>query len=190
MKTKRKLYWLAPALLLAASIAEAGGVRMYQNGEVPLASDVAEILGGQQAPRPKMRGIQLDAAFAGARVAQDEMHGAVERSAAIGLPIEFGFNSAEIMPTYRAQLDAIAEGIKMTDGVPVVVEGHTDAHGPEGYNKTLSVQRAEAVKRYLVDQHGIDVAQLVVEGYGEAAPLDASDPYAPANRRVQFRAAN
>lgn len=192
MNMNAKLWWMAPALLLTTTLAQAGGVRMYGQGEIPQASEVADILSGgaPQMRRPKMRGISLDPSFqAETKMDQDLQKIAKPASDAIGLPVEFAFNSSEIAPDYKAQLDAVAEGIKMTNGVSVVVEGHTDAYGPEAYNANLSLLRAEAVREYLVHRHGISVSQLVVKGYGEQSPIEASDPFAPANRRVQFRAA-
>ncbi len=190
MKTKAKISWLAPALLLGCSIAEAGDVRMYHHGEIPQASEVADILSGGTRG-PKMRGISLDAAYSPTKKAGQEVHKLAQPGAeAIGLPVEFAFNSAEIKPNYRTQLDAIAEGIKIAGNIEVMVEGHTDAHGPDAYNEQLSKRRAEAVKRYLVERHGINVSRLIVKGYGEKAPLEHGNPFAAANRRVQFRAAN
>lgn len=187
-----KKLWLLPAMMLGASTVYAGGgVRMYEHGEVPQASEVADILsGGAAMNRPKMRGISLDISSpSDKRMKQDLAAVAKPKDTAIGVPVEFAFNSAEIAPAYKKQLDAVAEGIKMAGGVSVVVEGHTDAHGPDAYNEQLSVKRAEAVRRYLVDNHGIGVKNLVVKGYGESQPLNIDNPFAANNRRVQFRAA-
>ncbi len=65
MNTKAKLWWIAQARLLTTSLAQAGGVRMYGQGEVPQASEVADILSGGSAQmhRPKMRSISLDPSF-------------------------------------------------------------------------------------------------------------------------------
>lgn len=190
MKTTTRISWLAPALLLGCTIAQAGDVRMYNNGEIPQANEVADILSGG-ATRPKMRGISLNTSYSPTKRADQEVQQLAQpKTEAIGVPVEFAFNSAEIMPTYTAQLDAIAEGIKIAGNIKVVVEGHTDAHGPDTYNEQLSEQRAAAVKQYLVTRHGINVSQLTVKGYGEKAPLETGNPFASANRRVQFRAAN
>jgi outer membrane protein OmpA-like peptidoglycan-associated protein len=183
---------LAPALALTATLAEAGGIRMYGAGEIPEASEVAHILGGAQPQmkRPKMRGISLDSAYQHNDKAQQLVDEVIEpKSEVIGLPVEFAFNSAEILPENEPQLDAVAEGIKMTNGVSVVVEGHTDAYGSGNYNERLSLSRADAVKKYLVHKHGISASQLVVRGMGESSPMNTADPFAPENRRVQFRAA-
>lgn len=108
----------------------------------------------------------------------------------IALPVQFAFDSAEILPRARAQLDAMAEGIKLLPpATRVVIEGHTDATGTSQYNLQLSRQRAEAVKRYLVTEHGLDEKQLSTVGFGPARPLDGVDASRPDNRRVQFRGA-
>ena len=192
MYMKGNKLWLIPALLLGTSTVYAGGgVRMYEHGEVPQASEVADILTGgtQMMRRPRTRGISLDSASPGFKGKEKHLATVAEpKDTAIGLPVEFAFNSAEIAPAYRKQLDAVAEGIKMAKGVSVVVEGHTDAHGPEAYNEHLSVKRAEAVRGYLIKQHGIGANMLVIKGYGEYQPINADNPFASKNRRVQFRA--
>ena len=193
MSATARMWWLAPALMLAATLAEAGGgVRMYGAGEIPEASDVAHILSGgaPQMKRPKMRGISLDSAYQHPDKTQELVNEVVEpKSTVVGLPVEFAFNSAKILAQNEPQLDAVAEGIKMTNDVSVVVEGHTDAYGSGRYNEKLSRLRAEAVKNYLVQRHGIRSARLLVKGMGEASPLNPADPFAPENRRVQFLAA-
>ena len=194
MYMKGNKLWLVPALLLGTSTVYAGsGVRMYEHGEVPQASEVADILtGGTQTMwRSRTRGISLDNASPGDKRMKKHLATVAEpKDTAIGLPVEFAFNSAEIAPAYKKQLDAVAEGIKMAKGVSVVVEGHTDAHGPEAYNEHLSVKRAEAVRGYLIKQHGIGANMLVIKGYGEYQPINADNPFASKNRRVQFRAVN
>lgn len=108
----------------------------------------------------------------------------------IALPVQFGFDSADILPRARGQLDAVAQGIKLLPpSHTVLIEGHTDALGDQPYNLQLSRKRAEAVKRYLVGQHGVDAQRLKAVGYGEDRPIDGVDAAAPENRRVQFRGA-
>ena len=195
MNAKTRIWWLAPALVLAASLVEAGGgVRLYGAGEIPEASEVAHILSGgaAQVRRPKMRGISLDSAYQTPDKAKaKELVAEVlePKSTVVGLPVKFAFNSAEILPENESQLDAVAEGIKMTNGLRVVVEGHTDAFGSERYNERLSRLRADAVKRYLVQRHAISASRLVIKGMGEQSPLNPADPFAAENRRVQFLAA-
>jgi outer membrane protein OmpA-like peptidoglycan-associated protein len=193
MNKTARVWLLVPVLLMGSAAVQAGGVRLYAPGEIPESGDVAEILGrgAAQAERPKMRGISLEPVYQ----RPDAVHQSLQRLAepepsVVGLPVRFAFDSAEILPENKPQLDALAEGIRLANVASVVVEGHTDAHGPEHYNLNLSRQRAEAVKQYLVHHHGISASRLVIEGRGQHAPINPADPFAAENRRVQFRAAN
>jgi outer membrane protein OmpA-like peptidoglycan-associated protein len=107
---------------------------------------------------------------------------------ALSLPVQFAFDSADILPHARPQLDALAEGIRLLPAIQaVVIEGHTDAVGSDTYNEQLSQRRAHAVKRYLVSTHAIDPTRLRAVGLGKFAPLPNHNPQSPENRRVQFR---
>ncbi|MSQ58431.1 MAG: OmpA family protein [Betaproteobacteria bacterium] len=109
-------------------------------------------------------------------------------SESIALLVPFQFNSAQIMPDAAPQLDALAEGIKMAGpGLKLIIEGHTDAHGSDQYNLILSFLRASAVKNYLVKVHQIAPENITVVGMGKRMPLNAAEPNAPENRRVEFR---
>ena len=193
---------LVPLILaLAAGAASAQDVRQYHPGDSVDPHDVAAILGQRAsvAPMIKMRSIRLlDEAVAStsespspsATVPQavPAATPARPRASALSLPVQFAFDSADVLPSARKQLDALAEGIRMLPELQsVVIQGHTDAVGSEQYNEQLSQRRAYSVKRYLVASHGIDPARLRAVGMGEYAPLPGSDPFAAENRRVQFR---
>ncbi|MBI3897403.1 MAG: OmpA family protein [Gammaproteobacteria bacterium] len=53
----------------------------------------------------------------------------------------------------------------------------------------LSQRRADTVKSYLMQAHRVPAQTLITVGFGAEALLNGRDPYAPENRRVQFRAA-
>jgi outer membrane protein OmpA-like peptidoglycan-associated protein len=69
----------------------------------------------------------------------------------------------------------------------VRIEGHTDSSGPEEDNLFLSQDRADAVRRYLI-QKGVGKEKLEAIGFGESRPIDTNDtPEGRAiNRRVEF----
>ena len=71
----------------------------------------------------------------------------------------------------------------------LVIEGHSDARGSEEYNRSLSKRRANAVKKYLMENYNIDANKLFVMGLGESQPLSGMTPFSSMNRRVQFRKA-
>jgi outer membrane protein OmpA-like peptidoglycan-associated protein len=66
------------------------------------------------------------------------------------------------------------------------LEGHADSVGPEAFNERLGLARAEAVKRYLAEQHQIAVERIGVVSYGEGKPAasNASREGRAQNRRV------
>jgi len=191
----RRLLLLAHlALALAAGTAMAEEVRLYRSSEAVDPQEVAAIL-DQSSPRPvKMRSLRLlddspqakaapsDAAGGGGSGAQPVA------PASLALPVQFAFDSADILPAARAQLDALAAGIRLLPAKQAVrIEGHTDAAGSDRYNELLSQRRADSVKQYLVTEHGIDAQRLNAVGLGEHSPLAGRDPYAAEQRRVQFR---
>ena len=182
MKIRRPTLVASLLLALCTHAASAQEVRQYLAGDAVDPQDVADILGPTPEPAIKMRSLRLlDGAAAPAATAR-------VRPKALSLPLQFSFDSAQILDSARSQLDALAKGIRLLpEKQAVVIEGHTDAAGGERYNEDLSQRRARAVQQYLVSAHGIDAQRLRVEAKGKHAPLPGLDPYAPENRRVQFR---
>ncbi|HSW20038.1 MAG TPA: OmpA family protein [Ramlibacter sp.] len=192
---------LAIAAALLTPQAKAEKVVVYREGQLVSPQDVAAVLG-------KTRSIQLldDAPAGPAKVSKVAAVARAKTSArasatapiapgesladasALALPVRFAFDSTEIVPGARSQLDALAEGIKLLAPERIVtVEGHTDAAGSDAYNLQLSRARANAVRDYLVQRHGIEAARLKTVAYGETRPIEGSDPNPAVNRRVQFR---
>ena len=105
--------------------------------------------------------------------------------------ITFEFGSAELTSEARGMLDRIADALNNPKlrTLDYRIEGHTDAKGSVPYNQSLSERRAQAVRDYLIAQHGISEHRLAAVGFGKAQPLPnppAASPYAAINRRVQF----
>jgi outer membrane protein OmpA-like peptidoglycan-associated protein len=174
------------AALVASAGASAQEVRVYRQSDRVDPQEVARILNKTEAGaqrKIKFRSIRmLDGSETAEAVAEAAEPGA------LSLPVQFNFDSADLLPSAKPQLDSLAEGIKMLPPDQLVtIEGHTDATGSDTYNDQLSQRRAVAVKKYLVSRHGIDGARLKTVGMGEYVPLNLQDPYAPENRRVQFR---
>jgi outer membrane protein OmpA-like peptidoglycan-associated protein len=175
---------LTALLVCLGSTAAAQGTEMhYRSGERVDPRDVARIL---SAAPIKTRSIRLLDGPGGGGTAPATS--APASPSALSIPVRFAFDSAEILPAARPQLDSIAAGIKMLPAPqPVIIEGHTDSVGAEEYNLDLSKRRAASVKRYLVEVHGIDAGRLKDAGFGEERPIQGMDPAAAENRRVQFR---
>jgi outer membrane protein OmpA-like peptidoglycan-associated protein len=103
--------------------------------------------------------------------------------------VNFAFNSAELTPDARKELDTVAETLTRPNvaKLDIVISGHTDAVGTPEYNQKLSERRAEAARQYLISQHGIDGNRLIAKGYGKSVLLLPTDPANELNRRVSFQ---
>lgn len=102
--------------------------------------------------------------------------------------VNFDFDQDAIRPDAAPVLDEAAAILRDNPDIKIVVEGHTDALGDEQYNLDLSIRRAEAVYRYLVNK-GVDPERMVIEGYGESRPVADNETEAgrAQNRRVELR---
>ena len=105
----------------------------------------------------------------------------------IDLEINFDYNSADISAKSLPSVQALGRALTNPElkGSTFIVAGHTDAAGGEGYNQDLSERRADAIKRYLMQNYGIAPADLVTVGYGKSKLKDPNQPLAEVNRRVQ-----
>ncbi len=100
----------------------------------------------------------------------------------------FDTNKATILKKSNGLLDQVASVMTEHPEIALVqVEGHTDSVGTAEHNKTLSQDRANSVKAYLVKK-GVDDKRLVPVGFGQEKPADTNDTPAGRenNRRVEF----
>lgn len=112
----------------------------------------------------------------------------VDEAVRIDVPIVFDFDSALIRADQRQRLDAVCDAIRTSTVGRLQIIGHTDASGSAAYNANLSRLRADEVKRFLVDDCGIQPERLEAVGVGEEFPANPNDPTADENRRVEFQA--
>lgn len=107
--------------------------------------------------------------------------------------VEFDFDSARIRPESRETLDELGKALsdEKLSGMRFTVRGHTDHIGTEEYNRRLSLDRARAVKGYLVENFGLDPGRIDVQGFGESLPVapPTTDEGRQMNRRVEVLAA-
>ena len=72
----------------------------------------------------------------------------------------------------KAKLDELVAQMKADPkGAYFEIEGHTDNVGDKALNERLGLQRAEAVKKYLYEQHQIPLHRMNVISYGADKPL-------------------
>ncbi len=82
----------------------------------------------------------------------------------------FDFDRAVIKPEGIRALDEMLSKLQGMETEVVVTVGHTDSVGTEAYNQKLSLQRAEAIKAYLVSK-GVAQERVFNEGKGESQPV-------------------
>jgi OOP family OmpA-OmpF porin len=101
--------------------------------------------------------------------------------------VHFDFNKSDIRPDSRPILNQAVEILEENPGVRISVEGYTDAVGSDAYNQQLSLRRADAVFRYLVN-HGITPERMDVIGYGKRRPVadNETETGRAQNRRVEL----
>ena len=99
----------------------------------------------------------------------------------------FDFDKAVLKAEGKAKLDDLVGKVKGINLEVIIAVGHTDAVGADAYNQKLSVQRAEAVKAYLVTK-GIEKNRVYTEGKGEKQPVADNKTAAgrSKNRRVEI----
>ncbi len=102
--------------------------------------------------------------------------------------IFFSKNSYNLTRNSVKELKKVAAILKSNNSLKLTIEGHSDNTGPAEFNKMLSQRRADAVKKFLMD-NGINHARLQSIGYGQDRPVaDNSTPEGRAtNRRVEMK---
>jgi len=102
----------------------------------------------------------------------------------------FKFGAVELPDEAKAKLDQLVTQLKADPkGAYFEIEGHTDNVGTKEVNERVGMERAEAVKRYLYEQHQIPLHRMNVISFGEdkpASPNTTRDGRAQ-NRRVVIR---
>lgn len=86
----------------------------------------------------------------------------------------FATNQSVPVVTFQPQLERIAEFMMNRKTVVIRVEGHTDGVGSADYNLRLSLQRAEAVKAYLI-QRRVAAHRIHTLGFGKSRPIASND---------------
>ncbi len=87
--------------------------------------------------------------------------------------INFAFNSAVLTDGYPSLL-RLAELLNQNADYRVRLEGHADSLGADPYNIDLALERAEAVRDFLV-QNGAQANQVSIESLGEQSPTADND---------------
>ena len=98
----------------------------------------------------------------------------------------FAFDRSELKSSAHAHLGKLAVFLNQYKDRTIVIEGHTDSAGSDGYNFSLSQRRADSVKMYLTGQ-GVASSRIQTSGKGEGSPVaeNTTSTGRQQNRRVE-----
>lgn len=101
----------------------------------------------------------------------------------------FEFNSTQLRESAKVGLMKLGLLMDRNPELYCWIEGHTDLVGGDDFNLKLSIQRAEAVKAYLVKSMRLDATKISTRGFGRSAPLivTGTAEEQAGNRRVEIR---
>jgi len=99
--------------------------------------------------------------------------------------VYFDWDRADINSAAQSVLNEVLGAVE--PGTPISVTGHADRSGPEDYNMSLSLRRADAVREVLING-GLAADAITVSGRGEEEPAvpTADGVREQANRRVEI----
>lgn len=99
------------------------------------------------------------------------------------LKVQFDSGKAIVKDEYKAEIEKAAAVMKQYPSAYMEIQGHTDSSGRAAANNALSQQRADAVRAVLVNEMGVNGANITAKGYGSSQPV--AD-----NKTVEGRAQN
>ena len=179
---------MTTAALLSATLL-AAGCAGFKPGAAPSdpadtrASAAAASAAVMEAQRSALSNAMADTGVSVLRTPDGELQ--------VNVPSDFSFGTdhAEILPVGRPVLDSLATNLvsPMFLTLRIRIVGHTDSQGNMASNDTLSLARANSVRRHL-EGKGVAADRIEVLGRGERDPLVGNDKaYGRAlNRRVEI----
>ena len=105
--------------------------------------------------------------------------------------LHFETGKSTIKETSYASLDQLAEFLIRKKRQKVLIAGHTDNIGDPVANNMLSLNRAEAVKKYLINR-GVPPELMKAKGYGDTQPIadNSLEAGRAINRRTEIHIVN
>ncbi|HEX5709569.1 MAG TPA: OmpA family protein [Pyrinomonadaceae bacterium] len=131
-----------------------------------------------------------DAAVAGVRATNDRISALDDYVPQQSVAVNFRVNSSVLSSEARTQLDEIAQQALAAKGYVIEVSGHASSDGAADWNRRLSQRRADAVVRYLAENHRIPLRRIITPfGYGESQQVadNTTRTGRAENRRVEVK---
>jgi len=99
----------------------------------------------------------------------------------------FAYKSTELADEAKEHLKYVAKYLQDQNNTKLIIYGHSDSIGSAKYNKKLSLERAENVKKELIIL-GISADRIEAIGIGESQPIADNSTVAgrEKNRRIEF----
>ena len=105
--------------------------------------------------------------------------------------IQFEFNSGILKTDSYPAMDKASAALRADPTLKFNINGYASAEGTDAHNMALSLERANAVKTYLVNS-GVNADNLTAKGFGESNPVadNSTDAGKILNRRVEIKKRN
>jgi outer membrane protein OmpA-like peptidoglycan-associated protein len=100
----------------------------------------------------------------------------------------FNQSKFDILPSSYSELTRLVEVMLEYPRMEVLIEGHTDGNDDLNLNIKLSENRANEVKKFLVEKGGIEANRIQTKGWGPTKPISSNvtEETRKKNRRVEF----
>lgn len=170
----------------ATAGAVVGGVIGKHQGSTAKGAIIGAVIGGAAGA---IIGHQMDQQ---AKELKQNIPGAKVERVGEGIQVTFDsgllydFDSDAVKSDARTNLRNLASSLDKYPGTDLVIIGHTDSVGTDGYNQSLSERRANSAASFLSSE-GVARSRIITRGLGETEPVqpNATDSGRQANRRVE-----
>jgi outer membrane protein OmpA-like peptidoglycan-associated protein len=173
LRTARTVETRANPLEERATAAEGRLSEVEQNAQ-KLSGQLDELAAVSNAARGGAKAAQetADQAVAGVNATNERISALDDYTPMENTAVNFRTGSAVLLPEAKTKLDEIATKALNAKAYVVEVTGHADATGNANFNRQLSQRRADAVIRYLVEQHKIPLRRIITPyGFGATEPI-------------------
>jgi OmpA-OmpF porin, OOP family len=191
LRTARTVEARANPLEEQAKVNEGRLSEVEQNAQ-KLSGQIDELAAVSNAARGGAKAAQdtADAAINGVNKTNDRISALDDYVPQETASVNFRVGSSVLTAEGKAKLDAIATKALNAKGYVLEVTGFADSTGATERNRALSQRRADAVIRYLVEQHQIPLRRIVTPyGFGESNPVadNKTRTGRAENRRVEVK---
>lgn len=100
----------------------------------------------------------------------------------------FDFDKSILLDKYKKSIDTYIEYLNKSENSTVIIFGHTDSKGSYKYCDELSLRRAKAVKKYMIEK-GIDENRIYIKACGKHEMIwkpEKEEWQAHENRRTEI----